>query len=94
MQTIIEKLKEGLKNQIEDYDFDEIDEVKKELEKAKERITELENEINDQDSYLDVETCDTYQTALGTIHVHNQTGNLMLHQEIDDFFKIIVEKYN
>lgn len=87
MKTIIEDLKQKRKdvNLIE-----KVDDVEDELRDAKYEIDELKDELR---YALTQSDFDTYNTGLGKILVYNKTGNIILQQELDDFFESLKQKY-
>jgi hypothetical protein len=57
----------------------------------------IANKLSDEsdlDNYIDLDDCEEIKTALGTIHIHNQSKNLKLEEEIENFIEQLKKKYN
>lgn len=65
--------------------------LKEEIGELKEEIVTLNEQLEDS---LTEDDFDRYKTCLGDILVMNVKGNLQLQQEIDDFFELLIKKYN
>lgn len=67
-----------------------------ELDDLRDDIDHIKDEFDIeklQDGYIDADECEEINTALGIIHIHNQSGNLKLQEEIDNFIERLKQKY-
>lgn len=91
MKTIIENLKQT------NPDATTIEDLEDEIESLEHDIRDKDNEIQElQDQIKEMRSSgkkNTYKTALGKIIVINESGNLQLQQELNDFFELIQQKY-
>lgn len=86
----------------DDLDASELlDEIESEIDDLEvdlnEQITSLESDKEDLqdelDSVIDINSCQKVESALGTIYIYCDTGNLKLQEHIDSFLYNIKKRH-